>query len=377
MLKALIAGLMGLVLLIPVNALAGVVVTRIKVMDREARVTDAATLVLEDGADQGVVRLGQEIPAGASLKLIYPKVQIQLTAPHGVYVMECEACTPEQPALFTPGGRDRAFKQVRGVVIYDVKPGAKAWFKGVLEVISGPDVKQIPVGVKGTIFRLSGLGAYGLMLTVLEGIVEIGGKGAALLKEVGPGKTMVYLFSPLPKSLCLSLHLALPNCPSGPGSWEVENPASLKVHSLEALSSPALIDTAPFSPPTSSLTVPVILISVGVAVLGTGGVLNYLANDRNHKLHGQAQDRFDANACSMGRFEAAADAKEFYNQAYNDSVALKKTTSWVLLGMGGATAAAGVTWLLVSKYIGVAGESLAIQPTWTDQGWSLGMDWRF
>jgi len=85
------------------------------------------------------------------------------------------------------------------------------------------------------------------------------------------------------------------------------------------------------------------IIGSGLAMLAAGGICTGISANRNSQLH----DDYPPDP-------AHPENEENYNDAYDADVVPVRNTSWVLYGIGGATTAAGLAWLIAN---GVAGKS--------------------
>jgi hypothetical protein len=105
-------------------------------------------------------------------------------------------------------------------------------------------------------------------------------------------------------------------------------------------------------PPTTSITSPAVresgsrvmewvLTGTGAALVATGGALQLLANSKNEELHDQYMDKTI--------YPDGVVAKGLYDVDYEDQIKPRRTTAFVLYGVGGAAMVAGVVLLAMDK----------------------------
>lgn len=109
------------------------------------------------------------------------------------------------------------------------------------------------------------------------------------------------------------------------------------------------------------------LLGGGLALVATGGTLQYMAHTTNEGLRAQ-----------FPTFPEGCINKKLYNDAYNKEVVPLKITAWAMYGVGGATAIAGVIWLaLDEKNKAVESSAWHIAPQLLSDGAAVSFDWRF
>ena len=97
------------------------------------------------------------------------------------------------------------------------------------------------------------------------------------------------------------------------------------------------------------------LAGAGVAMGLTGGVLQITANSQNEDLHDKYSDK--------AAYPDGQMAKNLYDADYEDKVWPKRTTAFVLYGIGGAATVAGVVLLLLDKDRNAGGVNSAMTVT--------------
>jgi hypothetical protein len=114
---------------------------------------------------------------------------------------------------------------------------------------------------------------------------------------------------------------------------------------------------SPAVPESDSRVLKWVLTGTGAAVVATGGALQLLANSKNEELHDKYMDKT--------KYPDGAVAKGHYDVDYDDQVKPRRTTAFVLYGVGGAAMVAGVVLLAMDKGAedGEPETSLSLTPT--------------
>lgn len=300
------------------------------------RRTDAGVHVPRDGGATRDLEEGDILVPGDTLRVLYGDLHVYLADSDGNrFVVECALCTELEPMELRIGESEKGepFVQTGGEVSYRVEKVRSGIFEILLRVLTGPEDRTIPVGVKGTVFLLEAKSGT-VTVTVADGAVTVGGADNGYARDV-------------PTDAAVTAWL---------DGWKDVSAPSGKVARILEITGPKAVMSWKGPPEGIAKSHrgwvrragPWVALGLGVAAGMTGGVMHYLAKNEADAVRRESKRVWHEIEHEGQTYADAAEAA-YHDPAWNNRVVPKETSAWVLYGVGGALALGGTLWAILDR----------------------------